>query len=66
VGVPCLFCTGAAFEVREGMVHISGWVELQAVDGVTERRLMARIVIPCDPARHLSRNMNRALRRRSH
>lgn len=66
--VHCLFTTGVAVEVRAHFARIVAWVDLPGAgpDNASERRIIARLVLPDDTARELARLLRRELSRGGH
>jgi hypothetical protein len=60
--VQCLFCTGVDVQHTENFTRLIGWVELPAPGyDFQERRIIARMVMPEEVARALSRDLRRSL-----
>ncbi|HEU4986892.1 MAG TPA: hypothetical protein VFT89_07490 [Rhizobiaceae bacterium] len=62
--IHCVFCSGISVEVGDGYVRIVGCVDLPVMGH--ERRIVARLVMPPNTARHLIRDLQRGLHRGSH
>jgi hypothetical protein len=60
--VQCLFCTGVDVQHTENFTRLIGWVELPAPGyDFGERRVVARLVMPPNVARSLSRDLRRSI-----
>lgn len=68
VPVPCNLVEGTVIEVRDEIVRIVGFVDLETVeDGEPpERRIVVRIAMPAIVARALVRDLRRATARGGH
>ncbi|WP_027037902.1 hypothetical protein [Mesorhizobium ciceri] len=65
--VQCLFCTGVDVQHTENFTRLIGWVELPAPGyDFQERRIIARMVMPPEIARALSRDLRRSISRGDH
>ena len=65
--VECTFCEGVYLEVRDDMVRMVGWLDLEtAADGRPERRIVLRAVLPTVVARALVRDLRKSLARGGH
>ena len=62
--VPCIFCEGLELEVRDDVVRIVAWIDLEKTgDGEPERRIVARAVMPNIVAQALIRDLRKVLSR---
>lgn len=65
--IDCALIEGATLEVRDELVRICGWIDLEAVEGGNpERRIVARVALPLLVARALARDLRKALSRGGH
>lgn len=62
--VACVLCEGVSIEVRDDLVRLVGWIDLEVVeDDQPERRIVARAALPTLVARALIRDLRRAVAR---
>lgn len=62
--VDCNFVEGVSLELRDDMVRLVGWIDLeQAADGQPERRIVVRAAMPTIVARALIRDLRKSLAR---
>lgn len=64
--IPCLFLTGTAVEIADGVVRITGWVQTACGGDMTERRVVTRIVLSDHQARHLMTKLRSGMARGGH
>lgn len=65
--VDCHFLEGVSIEVRDEIVRLVGWVDLEiAEDGKPERRIVTRAALPTLVVRALIRDLRRAVSRGGH
>lgn len=62
--VDCVFCEGLFLEVRDDVVRIVGFIDLErTADSQPERRIVVRAAMPTIVARALIRDLRRAVSR---
>lgn len=62
--VHCILCEGVTIEVRDEIVRLVGWIDLETVEyAEPERRIVARAALPLLVARALIRDLRRAVAR---
>jgi hypothetical protein len=62
--VHCLFSTGTEVEITSHVARIIAWVDVPRLETeLPERRVIARLVMPDDVARTLSKQLQRGLAR---
>lgn len=62
--IDCVLCEGVTIEVRDELIRIVGWVDLETVRGkAIERRIVLRAGFPLLLARALIRDLRKALTR---
>lgn len=65
--IDCVFCEGVSLEVRDDVIRMVGWIDLEIVGrNIPERRIVARAVMPTVVARTLIRDLRRAVARGGH
>lgn len=64
--IPCLFLRGTAVEAADGVVRITGWVQASSCGDMPERRVVTRIALSDNQARHLTAALRAALSRGGH
>ena len=65
--VPCVFCEGIDLEVRDDVVRIVGWIDLEKTgEEEAERRIVVRAVRPNIVARALIRDLRKVVTRGGH
>ncbi len=65
--VDCHFIEGCTLEVRDDMVRLVGWIDLEAAaEGQPERRIVVRAAMPTLVARALVRDLRKSLARGGH
>ena len=65
-GVPCLYVTGFAIQVPDGMMRLTAWVIALAPDGTEERRIAVRMAMRAETGRALASDLRRAFTRGGH
>ena len=67
VAVSCVLCEGISIEVRDEIIRVVGWIDLETVAGnEQERRIVMRAAFPSMIARALMRDLRRAVMRHQH
>lgn len=62
VQVPCLFLNGISIETTRFVARFVGWVSLPNLgDGMDERRIAVRYVLPLDAARKMRDELDNVL-----
>jgi hypothetical protein len=61
--VDCHFVEGVYLEVRDDVVRIVGWIDLETAAEGAERRIVVRAAMPTIVARALIRDLRRAVAR---
>ncbi len=65
--VPCLFCSGFHIETDEAFIRIVGYADLGMVENErSERRIIARVVMPISTARALLTDIRKKLAKGGH
>lgn len=65
--VTCHFVEGLYLEVRDDVVRVIGWIDLEhTADHQPERRIVVRAAMPTVVARALVRDLRRSLARGGH
>lgn len=65
--VPCILVEGAIIEVRDELIRIVGFIDLEIAEGRDpERRIVVRAAMPTLVARALIRDLRRAIARGGH
>jgi hypothetical protein len=65
--VHCLFSTGTEVEVTAHFARIVAWVDIpRLATELPERRIIARVVLPDNVARELTRQLQRGLAKGGH
>lgn len=65
--VACILCEGVTIEVRDELIRVVGWIDLETVEGrAVERRIVLRAALPTLIARALIRDLRRAMARGWH
>lgn len=62
--IDCVLCEGITLEVRDELIRMVGWVDLETVVGVAiERRIVLRAAVPTLLARAMIRDLRKAVAR---